>query len=635
VARHSESLTRFLPRRLLQAAAVPAAAAAVVLAAVGSAAAASGPVLKQRPVVAGAATQGSRLFISHGSWTGAGSLRYSYAWYRCDTMGRHCRFMRGVDNRSHTLGENDVGHTLSVAVRATDSAGSTRAFASLVGPIAGSRPHIDSLAQPLVAGSTLQGSTVRVDTGRWRPKPSAFVFQWARCNAELRACKAISGETRDTHDIGAADLGHVLVAIVQARSGATSRAVFSTATELAVAGGGAAKPAGGPSMTTAPAVAEVLQQGNQLTGSVGSWSGKGTITYTYSWYRCDAAGAHCKSIHGATRLSHLQSARDVGHTLGFAVHATDGAGTTTAYAGLLGPVAAAGATLVSTGAPAISGTASLGQTLQVSSGNWSQTPSALGYQWQRCNPNGRLCTPIAGATAGSYVVTADDSGHTLLAVVHATAGTAAQDSLSGAALVAAAAPPVGPSSSAAPTVAGTVEQGAQLTGSAGSWTGSGTISYGFNWFRCDAAGAHCLSIHGATKPTYTQGAKDVGHTIGFAVHATDSAGASTAYAALLGPVAAANAPLASTAQPAVGGTAAPGQALQASGGSWSQPPSAVGYQWQRCNPNGRLCAPIDGATASTYMAAAADTGHTLLVVETASLNGAQQAALSTHTGVVP
>ena len=274
MARHSESLTRFLPRRPLQAAAVPAAAVVVLLAAVGSADAAAGPVLKERPAVAGAATQGSRLFVSHGSWSGAGSLRYSYAWYRCDTMGRHCRFLRGVDNRSHTLGENDVGHTLSVAVRATDSAGSTLAFASLVGPIAGSRPHIDSLTQPLVAGSPLQGGTVHVDTGRWRPKPSAFVFQWARCNAELRACKAISGETRDTHDIGAADLGHVLVAIVQARSGATSRAVFSTATELAVAGGGAAQPAGGgPSITTAPAVAEVLQQGNQLTGSVGSWSG--------------------------------------------------------------------------------------------------------------------------------------------------------------------------------------------------------------------------------------------------------------------------------------------------------------------------------------------------------------------------
>ena len=137
---------------------------------------------------------------------------------------------------------------------------------------------------------------------------------------------------------------------------------------------------------------------------------------------------------------------------------------------------------------------------------------------------GQLDSVEVPATSAGYLALL--GSHTLLAVVHATAGTAVQDSLSGAVLVAAAAPPAGPSSSAAPTVAGTVEQGSQLTGTAGSWTGSGTIAYGFNWFRCDAAGAHCLSIHGATKPTYTQGAKDAGHTLGFAVHATDPTNAS-------------------------------------------------------------------------------------------------------------
>jgi hypothetical protein len=610
-------------------------AAVIVLVAVGSADAAAGPILKTRPIVMGDATQGSRLVTSPGSWVGTGSLRYSYQWYRCDTMGRHCRLLRGVDARGHKPGKNDVGYTLSVAVRATDRNGSTRAFASLVGPIAGTRPRIDSLTQPVVAGVAVQGRTVRVDAGRWQPKPSAFVYQWARCNLELRSCTAISGETQHTHDIGAKDLGHVLVAIVQARSGRTSRAVFSTATAVAVAaasGGGK----GGPSLSTAPLVAEVLQQGNQLTGSVGSWSGSSTIAYTYNWYRCDVSGAHCKTIRNATKLTHLQGARDVGHTLGFAVHATDRSGTTTAYAPLLGPVAATGATLVSIGAPTISGAATPGQALQVSSGSWSQPPSALGYQWERCNANGRLCAPIAGATMSTYTAVAEDAGHRLVAVVHATAGASAQDALSSTTPVVVAAAPTatGPTNTAPPTVAGTVEQGTQLTGSPGSWTGSGTIAYSYNWFRCDAAGAHCLSIHGATKPTYTQSAKDVGHTLGFAVHATDG-GTTTAYAALLGPVAATNAALASTAQPAVTGTAVPGQALQVSSGSWSQPPSALGYQWQRCNANGRLCTPISGATAITYTAAAADTGHTLLVVVAGTFNGAQQPVLSTHTTVVP
>jgi hypothetical protein len=359
------------------------------------------------------------------------------------------------------------------------------------------------------------------------------------------------------------------------------------------------------------------------------------VTYAYSWYRCDAAGAHCKRLHGATRVTHTESARDVGHTLGFAVHATDSSGTTTAYAPLVGPVAAADATLVSTGPPAVTGLAAPGQTLQVSGGNWNQSPSALGYQWERCNANGRLCAPIAGATAQTYAATAEDSGHKLLALVHATAGAAVQDVLSVATPVVAAPPSTGPLSTAAPGVTGTVQQGAQLTGNAGTWTSSGTIVYTYNWFRCDAAGAHCLSIHGATKATYTQGAKDVGHTIGFAVHAADSGGTATAYAALVGPVAAANAGLVSTSQPAISGTAAPGQPLQVSSGGWNQPPTALAYQWQRCNTNGRLCSAIAGATAAAYTVTAADTGHTLLVTVTGTLNGVQQAVLSTHTATVP
>jgi len=597
----------------------------------GGGAAASPPVVTTRPAVTGSATQGSRLAVSPGAWSGAGKVRLSYQWYRCDTMGRHCRLLHGVGTRGHVAGANDVGHTLSVAVRATDAHGSTRAFASLVGPIGGAQPQLDPLAQPVIAGAAVQGTTLRVDAGRWRPKPSSFAYQWARCNVELRACAAISGETHETHDVGSSDIGHVLVAIVQARAGIKSRAVFSTATTVATAAGTGK----GPTPSAPPAVAVVLQQGHELTGSAGQWAGNGAIAYAYSWYRCDSAGAHCKAIRGATQPTHVQSARDVGHTLGFAVTATDTTGTTIAYAPLVGPVAAPDAQLVSTGPPTISGTAAAGQQLQVSAGSWSRTPTALGYQWQRCNANGRACAAIAGATAATYVTTADDGGHRLLALVHATAGALTQDVLSVSTGVVGAAAPAGPAASSAPAVAGTLGQGSQLTGSAGTWSGTGPITYGYNWYRCDAAGAHCLSIHGATKPTYKLAAKDVGHTLGFAVRATDANGTATSYATLVGTVASAGAPLASSAQPAITGSAAAGQVLQVSTGGWTTPPTAVTYQWQRCNANGRVCVAIPAANASSYTVTTADAGHTLLATVTGSLNGAQQAALSAHTALVP
>ena len=102
--------------------------------------AAEGPSAKARPMVAGQATQGGRLFGVKGSWSGTGKVGYTYRWFRCDQMGAHCQSLRGVTKRNHLLGENDVGHTLGLAVRATDSGGSTTAVSSLIGPIGGAPP---------------------------------------------------------------------------------------------------------------------------------------------------------------------------------------------------------------------------------------------------------------------------------------------------------------------------------------------------------------------------------------------------------------------------------------------------------------------------------------------------------------
>ena len=51
-----------------------------------------------------------------------------------------------------------------------------------------------------------------------------------------------------------------------------------------------------------------------------------------------------------------------------------------------------------------------------------------------------------------------------------------------------------------------------LTAAAGSWTGTQPISYGYQWRRCDSAGANCVDIAGATGQTYTLASADVGST---------------------------------------------------------------------------------------------------------------------------
>src|SRR5207244_4833104 len=175
-----------------------------------------------------------------------------------------------------------------------------------------------------------------------------------------------------------------------------------------------------------PAIAGTLQQGSRLTATAGTWSGSGTITYAYLWYRCDATGAHCSSVRGATKATYTQTSSDVGHAIGLTVRATDSTGTTPAYSSLAGLVAGKPARVTATAQPTLAGTPAVGQTLTVEPGTWSGSPATFAYAWLRCNANGRLCAAIAGATAASYTLTIGDAGHTIIATVTATAGTAKQ-----------------------------------------------------------------------------------------------------------------------------------------------------------------------------------------------------------------
>jgi hypothetical protein len=101
-----------------------------------------------------------------------------------------------------------------------------------------------------------------------------------------------------------------------------------------------------------------------------------------------------------------------------------------------------------------------------------------------------------------------------------------------------------------------------------------------------------------------------------------------------GTVNAGSAPV-NTAPPTISGTAAQGQTLTASPGSWTgSPPPTFGFQWQRCNTAGSNCANIAAATAPTYPLTAADVGATIVVVVTATNSGGSTPASSAPTAVV-
>jgi RHS repeat-associated protein len=85
-------------------------------------------------------------------------------------------------------------------------------------------------------------------------------------------------------------------------------------------------PAGSPVDTAVPAISGEILVGQTLTASTGTWSALPAPSYTYQWQHCNAAGASCSNISGATSATYALTSGDEGYTLEVVVTATNSAG---------------------------------------------------------------------------------------------------------------------------------------------------------------------------------------------------------------------------------------------------------------------------------------------------------------------
>jgi hypothetical protein len=76
---------------------------------------------------------------------------------------------------------------------------------------------------------------------------------------------------------------------------------------------------------------------------------------------------------------------------------------------------------------------------------------------------------------------------------------------------------------APPAVSGIAQQGQPLTAAPGAWSNP-PVSFAYQGQRCDAGGAACVAIPGATGRTYNVGAADAGAPLRVAVIATNKVG---------------------------------------------------------------------------------------------------------------
>ena len=131
-----------------------------------------------------------------------------------------------------------------------------------------------------------------------------------------------------------------------------------------------------------------------------------------------------------------------------------------------------------------------------------------------------------------------------------------------------------------------------LTSTTGTWTGTGVITFAYQWKRDG------VSISGATSSTYSLVADDDNKYITCVITATDDEGSKSRSSNALGPVLGIPTALVN---PVASGTPEVDEILTTTDGTWQGLPTiAITYQWRRDSVN------ISGATSNTYTLVSAD-----------------------------
>ena len=180
--------------------------------------------------------------------------------------------------------------------------------------------------------------------------------------------------------------------------------------------------------------------------------------------------------------------------------------------------------------PQISGTPRVGEVLRTTRGTWTGTePISYEFRWFRCQgagaPDASNCQRIANANNATYTLREADAGFRIRSQVEATNADGSATATSNPTGVVQSARPV---NTTEPSISGTAAVGQRLTANRGEWTGNTPMTFSFQWLRCNASGAECAEITGATDNTYVVQQADAGRTIRVRVTARNDAGTRSA-----------------------------------------------------------------------------------------------------------
>ena len=269
--------------------------------------------------------------------------------------------------------------------------------------------------------------------------------------------------------------------------------------------------------TGAPTIGGTAQVGQTLTSNtsgIADADGLSNVQYEYQWLADDS------EISGATNATYTLVAADEGKAVKVQVSFTDDADNEETLTSAATDAVAAAPTpnTPATGAPTISGTAQVGETLTA---NTSGVTDADGlsnvqyeYQWLADDAD------ISGATNDTYTLVAADEGKVIKVRVSFTDDADNEETLTSAATGAVDARPNSPATGA-PTIAGTAQVGQTVTADTSGIAdadGLANATFSFQWLADDS------EIAGATGLTYTLTNTDEGKAITVQVSFTDDEG---------------------------------------------------------------------------------------------------------------
>ena len=343
---------------------------------------------------------------------GLTSVSYTYQWIRTAT-GVDTN-ISGATASTYTLVAADLGTTIKVRVSFTDDASNAETLTSATTAAVSAAANTPATGAPTITGTAQVGQMLTAGTTAIMDADGltsvSYTYQWIRTATGVDT--NISGATASTYTLVAADLGTTIKVRVSFTDDASNAETLTSATTAAVSAAANTPATGAPTITGTAQVGQTLTAG---TTAIMDADGLTSVSYTYQWIRT-ATGVDT-NISGATASTYTLVAADLGTTIKVRVSFTDDASNAETLTSATTAAVSAAANTPATGAPTITGTAQVGQTLTATKGTIADSNglhttwfsnAATTLQWIRVD--GGSDSDISSATDRTYTLVAADEG---------------------------------------------------------------------------------------------------------------------------------------------------------------------------------------------------------------------------------